>query len=221
MKPMLKKILLLAIASAAAFLSTPARGAESPGEPLSLWYSAPAHLTNWTSALPIGNGRLGAMIFGGVERERLQLNEDTLWAGGPYDPSQTNALIALPQVRRLIFEGNYSEAHRLVGTNMLSRPVRQMQYQTVGDLFLTFAKTGPVEHYYRDLNLDTAVASVSYEAGGTKFTRELFSSPVDQVIVVRLTADKPGQISFTANFSTPQKSFSKASMATRKGLKAR
>src|SRR5262249_37312024 len=122
----------------------------------------------------------------------------------PYDPTPTNARTALPEVRRLLFEGKYAEAFRLVGTNLLSRPVRQMQYETVGDLLLDFSAAGPVENYYRDLNLDTAIARVIYTAAGTKFTREIFSSPVDQVIVVRLTADRPGQISFTTRFKSPQ-----------------
>jgi alpha-L-fucosidase 2 len=167
-----------------------------------LWYRAPA--TNWTGALPVGNGRLGAMIFGGVEREHLQLNEDTLWAGGPYDPNNTNALAALPEARQLVFDGKYDDAFRLISSNMMANPVRQMPYQTVGDLFLTFPTNAPIENYRRDLDLDTAVASVSYTAHDVHFKREIFSSPVDQVIVVRLTADKPGHISFTAGMNTPQ-----------------
>jgi alpha-L-fucosidase 2 len=176
---------------------------EAPAEPLSLWYRQPA--TNWVSALPVGNGRLGAMIFGGVEREHLQLNEDTLWAGGPYDPDNTNALAALPEVRRLIFEGKYAEAQKLASQKMMAKPLKQMPYETVGDLYLSFPTNAAVEDYRRDLNLDTAVASVSYTANGVHFKREIFSSPVDQVIVVRLTADQPGQVSFTAGMDTPQK----------------
>ena len=188
-------------ALAALFIFHSGHAAES-SPPLTLWYRAPA--THWTSALPVGNGRLGAMIFGGVAREHLQLNEDTLWAGGPYDPNNTNALAALPEVRRLIFAGQYDAAAGLVASNMMAQPVRQMPYETVGDLFLTFPTNAAVENYRRDLNLDTAVASVRYTANGVHFQREIFSSPVDQVIVVRLTADKPGQISFTAGMNTPQ-----------------
>jgi alpha-L-fucosidase 2 len=206
---LLRKFNPLGIAGLLILLCTSAVATETAREPLTLWYPAPASPTNWTAALPIGNGRLGAMVFGGVEHERLQLNEGTLWAGGPYDPTHTNALIALPEVRRLIFAGNYTEAHQLVGTNMLSRPVRQMQYQTLGDLLLDFPIAGPVENYYRDLNLDTAIARVIYTAGGTRFTREIFSSPVDQVIVTRLTADRPAQISFSAKFKSPQKTMAK------------
>jgi alpha-L-fucosidase 2 len=94
--------------------------APPPSEPLSLWYRQPA--TNWVSALPVGNGRLGAMVFGGIASEKLQLNEDTLWAGGPYDPDNTNALAALPEVRRLIFDGKYAEAQKLAGEKMMGKP---------------------------------------------------------------------------------------------------
>jgi alpha-L-fucosidase 2 len=173
-----------------------------PTGSLTLWYRRPAQ--KWTEALPVGNGRLGAMVFGGVERERLQLNEDTLWAGGPYDPDNTNALAALPEVRKLIFAGQYAEAQKLAGQKMMGKPMSQMPYETLGDLFLEFPTPATVENYRRDLNLDTAVASVSYTANGVYFKREIFCSPVDQVIVVRLTADQPGQISFTARMATPQ-----------------
>jgi alpha-L-fucosidase 2 len=169
---------------------------------LALWYRQPA--TNWVEALPIGNGRLGAMVFGGVDRERLQLNEDTLWAGGPYDPVNTNALAALPKVRELIFAGRYAEAQAFAGSNLMARPLRQMPYETAGDLFLEFPGTNAVTDYRRELDLDTAIARVSFVRNGVRFTREMFASPVDQVIVVRLTADRPGQISFTAGMTTPQ-----------------
>jgi alpha-L-fucosidase 2 len=174
-----------------------------PDEPLSLWYRRPAK--EWVEALPVGNGRLGAMVFGGVTRERLQLNEDTLWAGGPYDPTNPSALAALPEARRFIFESRYVEAERLVGEKMMARPIKQMPYEPAGDLLLTLPEAGTVSGYRRDLNLDTAVARVVYTAHGVRFTRETFSSPADQVVVVRLTADRPGQISFTAGMDTPQK----------------
>ena len=110
--------------------------APPPAEPLSLWYRQPA--TNWVSALPVGNGRLGAMVFGGIAREKLQLNEDTLWAGGPYDPDNTNALAALPEVRRLIFDGKYAEAQKLASQKMMAKPLEQMPYETLGICCLNF-----------------------------------------------------------------------------------
>jgi len=174
----------------------------APSQPLSLWYRKPAQ--GWVEALPIGNGRLGAMVFGGVNQERLQLNEDTLWAGGPYDPVNPEAAAALPEARRLIFEGKFKEADRLIGAKVMAKPLRQMPYETLGDLFLTFPEVSSAANYRRDLNLDTAVATVSYAADGVKFTREVLSSPVDQVIVVRLTADRNGAVSFDVGIKSPQ-----------------
>jgi len=170
---------------------------------LVLWYSHPAN--QWVEALPVGNGRLGAMVFGGIDKERLQLNEDTLWAGGPYDPTNPNAIAALPEARRFIFAGDYNQATKLIGAKMMAKPLRQMQYQPVGDLFLDFNNTAGAANYRRQLNLDTAVTDVSFTAGDVNFSREVFSSPVDQVIVIHLTADKPGQISFAASMRTPQR----------------
>ena len=178
-------------------------GSQAPAEPLSLWYHRPANA--WTEALPIGSGRLGAMVFGRVNQERLQLNEDTLWAGGPYDPNNTNATAALPEARRLINEGKFKEADRLVNSKMIAKPRGQMPYEPVGDLLLDFPEAQAVADYRRDLNLDTAISSVSYTIDGVKYSREAFASPVDQVIVVHLTADQPGKISFTAGMRTPQK----------------
>jgi alpha-L-fucosidase 2 len=175
----------------------------APAEPLSLWYQSPAR--EWTSALPVGNGRLGAMVFGGVNQEHLQLNEGTLWAGGPYNPVNPDAQAALPAVRQLIFAGKYGEAANLITAKVMAKPIGQMPYETVGDLFLDFPAVGAVENYRRDLNLDTAVATTTFAANGVKFTREVFPSPVDQVMVVHLTADKPGQVSFAAGMTTPQR----------------
>ena len=169
--------------------------------PLELWYRQAAE--QWTEALPIGNGRLGAMIFGGVARERLQLNEDTLYAGGPYDPSSSEALAALPRVRELINAGKYLEAQNLAEEKMMARPLRMPSYQTIGDLQLTFAPSSFAEGYRRSLDLDSALASVQYRQDGITFRRECFASAVDQVIVIRLSADRPGVVNFRATFETP------------------
>ena len=196
--------------------------APAPASALSLWYRAPASdhpllpvsapresrqagTAEWVRALPVGNGRLGAMVFGGVVHERLQLNEDTLWAGRPYDPVNPEARDALPEVRRLLAERNYAEAAKLAGAKVMSKPLAQMPYQTVGDLALTFPDVDAVEDYRRDLDLATATAHVSYTSGGVAFSREVFASAPAQVIVVRLTASRPGQISFTAGMQTPQR----------------
>lgn len=190
----MKKILLPVAAALAAHASLSIGQTATDSENV-LWYDKPAQ--QWTEALAIGNGRIGAMVFGQPVNERLQLNEGTLWAGGPYNPVNPDAKAALPEVRKLIFEGKYREAGMLINEKVIARPRGQMPYQTVGDLLLNFP-AGDVEGYRRDLNLDTATASVSYASGGVKYKRELFANAPDNVIVVRLTADKPGSISFTA-----------------------
>jgi alpha-L-fucosidase 2 len=201
--------------------------APPPTSALSLWYRTPASdhallamdasresrqagTAEWVRALPVGNGRLGAMVFGGIVHERLQLNEDTLWAGRPYDPVNPDAKSALPEVRRLLAERKYAEAAKLVEAKVMSKPLAQMPYQTIGDLALTFPEVDAVEDYRRDLDLATATAHVSYTSGGVVFSREVFASAPAQVIVVRLTASRPGQITFTARLQTPQRAMIEA-----------
>jgi len=174
----------------------------SASEPLVLWYPAPAK--EWTEALPLGNGRLGAMVFGGVADERLQLNEDTLWGGRPHDPTNPDALGALPEARRLIFAGQYKEAEELIDERMMGKPLRQSCYQTLGDLRLHFPGTEGASDYRRELDLDQAIATMVYTVDGVRYTREVFSSPVDQVLVVRLGADPPGKLSFSVTLDSPQ-----------------
>ncbi|MHB1034333.1 MAG: glycoside hydrolase family 95 protein [Pirellulales bacterium] len=176
--------------------------APPPSEPLSLWYREPA--TAWTSALPVGNGKQGAMMFGGIDAEVLCVNEDTLWAGGPYTPDNPEALAALPEVRQLIWDGKYAEAQRLMSRKMMAKPLGQLPYQPVGDLLLAFPPVAHAENYRRDLDLRTATARVEFTSEGTTFTRELFASGPDNVLVLRLTASKPGQISFKLSLRTEQ-----------------
>jgi alpha-L-fucosidase 2 len=197
----LKGGIALGAAAAGALPTLAAETSATPGTDLELWYKQPAE--QWTEALPIGNGRLGAMIYGGVARERLQLNEDTLFAGGPYDPSNPDALAALPRVRQLIDEGKFAEAQALANEKMMGRPIRMPSYQTVGELILTFGASSYAQDYRRSLDLDSAIAITRFTQDGVVFTREAFASPVDQVIVVRLTAAKPGTLNFQASFETP------------------
>jgi alpha-L-fucosidase 2 len=164
-----------------------------------LWYGQPAE--KWIEALPVGNGRLGAMVFGGPGMERIQLNEQTIWTGGPYDPTRPGGPEALSQIRKLVFAGKFFEAEELFAKTMMGKPAEQMKYQPLGNLSLEFPGHASAADYRRQLDLDTAIAGVSYRLGGVGFRREVFSSPVDQVIVVRLTADKPGSISFAAKIA--------------------
>jgi len=181
-----------------------ARAQDRPG-PLTLWYDQPAE--KWTEALPIGNGRLGAMIFSGPSEEHLQLNEDTIWAGGPYDPNNPGALAAIPQARKLIFEGKYREATSLLNREAMAKPLGQLPYQPLGDLFIKFEKIGQTSDYRRSLDIDSAIQKTQFTSGDVTYTREIFASAPDDVIVVRLTADKPGSITFTASFQTPQRAY--------------
>ena len=176
-----------------------------------LWYSRPAE--KWTEAMPIGNGRLGAMVFGGIENERLQFNEDTLWTGKPHDYSHPGAADYLPVVRRLLFEGKQREAEALAMKQMMSVPLRQHAYQPFGDLHLHLPNAYKSSDYRRELDLDTAVARVTYTVDGVKFTREAFSSAVDQVIVVRITADRDNRVNFTTKMSSPQPDTSTVAVA--------
>jgi alpha-L-fucosidase 2 len=163
---------------------------------LKLWYERPA--AKWTEALPVGNGRLGAMVFGKTDEERIQFNEETYWSGGPYSQTVKGGYEALPQIQKLVFEGDYIKAHRLFGRHLMGYPVEQQKYQSLGNLILKFGAKGEILDYRLELDLDTAVVTISYVQDGVRYVREVFSSPVDQVIVVRLTADRPGSIDFTA-----------------------
>jgi alpha-L-fucosidase 2 len=172
--------------------------APPPNQPLTLWYRQPAR--RWVEASVIGNGRLGGMVWGGVAQERIDLNEDTLWSGEPYDNLNTNGLKALPVIRALLLAGKNSEAQAMVEQKMNAQ--YNQCYQPLGDLQITFPLTGEVKNYRRELDLETAIARTTFEHGGAKFTREVFASNPGQAIIVRLTSDKPGKISFTATLNS-------------------
>ena len=166
-----------------------------------LWYRQPA--TQWTEALPVGNGQLGAMVFGGVESERIQLNEGTVWAGEKRDRNNPAGANAIPEVRRLLFAGKPKEAEAIAERDIISIPKRLPPYQTLGDLTLHFT-AADAKDYQRRLDLDTAIIRITYRSAGATFTREIFSSAPAQMIVVRLTCDRPGRISFRAALSREQ-----------------
>lgn len=175
---------------------------------LTLRYDRPAN--RWTEALPLGNGRIGAMIFGGIQEERLALNEGTIWAGGPHTYDNPEARAALPEIRSLIFAGKYKEAQDLVQRKFMSQPLGQAPYQTLGDLFLKMDHAEPATTYHRELDLDTATARTLYTVGNVRFTREAFASHPDDVVVLRLTASQKGKISFSLRLASAQKTTSSA-----------
>ncbi|ADU14163.1 glycoside hydrolase family 95 protein [Asticcacaulis excentricus] len=176
---------------------------EQPSPDLSLWYERPAD--EWVKALPVGNGRLGGMVFGGVAFERIQLNEDTFFAGSPYTPTNPRSRDGLPQVQSLIFEGKYAEAERLANETLISQPAKQMAYQPVGDLILLFPGLDNTSKYVRRLDLSEGVAVTEFNAGSNRHRREVFVSAVDQVMVVRLSSEKGKAITVDLSLSTPQK----------------
>lgn len=172
------------------------------GQDLKLWYSQPAQ--NWSEALPIGNSLLGAMVYGGTEREELQLNEETFWAGSPYDNNNTNAVHVLPVVRKLIFEGRNQEAQRLIDANFLTRQ-HGMSYLTLGSVYLDFPGHKDATDFYRDLNLEDATTTTRYQVGDVTYTRTTFASFTDNVIIIHVKANKPHSLNFKVAYNCPLK----------------
>lgn len=167
-----------------------------------LWYDAPAKY--WEEALPLGNGRLGAMVYGDPVNEEIQLNEETVSAGSPYKNYNSEAKEALPAIRKLIFDGNYAEAQIMAGEKILSKNGFGMPYQTVGSLRLHFQGQENYTDYRRELDIDKALATTTYRVDNVEYKREVFTSFTDQLVVVRLTASKPGMLTFNTALTCPQ-----------------
>jgi len=216
----MKKLLLcglIALISARAFAAGPSQkitkladavheemaaltgNAEPPATPLTLWYRQPAR--TWNEALPVGNGKLGAMIFGGVAREQLQLNEDSVWEGYQRDADNTNALAALPEIRQLLFADKDGEATALIGEKMMGVPPGIRSYQPLGDLWIDSPGITNAQNYRRDLDLNDGIASVRYQIGGDIFTREVFASYPDNVIIVEITCNHRHKINLQLSMS--------------------
>ena len=170
-------------------------------EPLTLWYRQPAQ--QWVEALPVGNGRIGAMIFGGTTNERIQFNEHTLWTGEPRDYSHPGASNHLAAIRQLLFDGKQKEAEQLAMKEFMSVPLRQMGYQPFADLLLEFPGHDNARLYRRELDLNEAVARTSYKIGKVQHERETFANAQDNVLVTRIRSDLPGQLTFHVTFDSP------------------
>ncbi|MDW8849430.1 glycoside hydrolase family 95 protein [Flavobacterium sp. MMLR14_040] len=168
---------------------------------LKLWYDKPAAI--WNEALPLGNGRLGAMVFGDPAVERLQLNEETIWAGSPNSNAHNKSIKALPIVRQLIFDGKFDEAQELATQDIMSQTNDGMPYQTFGSVYISFPGHQKYTNYYRDLDIANATAKVKYTVNGVEFTREILTAFSDQVIAVKLSANKPGQITCNVFMNSP------------------
>jgi alpha-L-fucosidase 2 len=173
-----------------------------PNNQLKLWYDKPAK--EWVEALPLGNGRIAAMVFGNPYRERLQINEGTFWAGGPSSNENPLALENVPQIQQLIFEGKYKEASDLAQKSMIAPNKRYCAfYQTLGSIYLSFPGHENYSEFYRDLNLENAIATTTYKLDGVNYRREVFTSLTDNVLVVKLKADKPGKLTFAVSMDSP------------------
>ncbi|WP_221032405.1 glycoside hydrolase family 95 protein [Actomonas aquatica] len=198
-KPLLWLGALLAVGSVSGV------AAEMSAAETVLWYEQPA--AKWEEALPVGSGRLGAMVFGGVAEERIQFNEDTLWAGKPHNYVRAGSADVVPEVRRLLREGEIEAAGKAVRAGMLSDPVRQKPYQPFGDLRLTMpiGEDAAVSGYRRELDLDGAVATTRFAVGGVSYVREVIASYPDRCLVVRLTADHPGAIAVAVGLDSPHR----------------
>jgi alpha-L-fucosidase 2 len=186
---------------------------------LRLWYPKPAE--EWTEALSVGGGRLGGMVFGGIPREHIQFNEDSLWTGQPHDYSNPGAYPFLKEIRRLLFDGKQREAENLALQKFMSIPLRQERYQPFGDVWIEFEGNGEIRDYERDLDIDSAVATVRYRQAGVSYSRSVFSSFPDQVLVVRLTADKPAALNFVISMTSPHEQAQTSAQADTVVLKGR
>ncbi|MET0466633.1 MAG: glycoside hydrolase family 95 protein [Chitinophagaceae bacterium] len=170
---------------------------------LKLWYKQPAGKV-WENALPVGNGRIGAMVYGNVEKEIIQLNEHTVWSGSPNCNDNPMALDSLSTIRQLIFDGKHKDAERVANRAIITKKSHGQMFQPVGSLLLSFNNHNNYIDYYRELDLERAVTKTTYTVDGVKYTREVFASFPDRVLVTRLTASKPNSLSFIASMSTPQ-----------------
>ncbi len=177
-----------------------------------LWYRQPAQ--QWLQALPLGNGMIGVMVFGGVPEERISLNESSFWSGRPHDYDDTNAFRYFPQIRDLVFADKFQEAEKIVNDHFYGNPKAQEAYQPIGDLILSFSETN-YTNYRRELDMETGVATVSYRQGDAVITRETFVSWPDKILVTRISSDKPGNVNFGARFKG---SYLEASVAEKNSL---
>ena len=175
-------------------------GNKADNEELKLWYSQPAKA--WTEALPVGNSHQGGMVFGGTGHEEIQLNDETFWAGGPHTNIPEKANAALPKVRKLIFDGKFAEAQDVVNQNFFTGQ-NGMGYLTLGSLFIDMPDIQDVSNYYRDLNISNATATTRFTANETTYTREVFASLTDNVIVVRIESDKKCGLDFDISHNCP------------------
>ena len=193
---------LISVQAATAWAAEPApKASANPHQAMVLLYRRPAE--KWLEAMPMGNGLMGAMVFGGVQRERIALNESSFWSGRPHDYDNPEALQYFPRIRELVVAGKFQEAEKMADEHFYGLPAAQQAFQPLGDLLLSFDGVENVVEYRRELDMETGVARITYRAGDAVFTREVFVSYPDRVMVMRITSDKPGRVSVQAQFQSP------------------
>ncbi|CAH0293504.1 hypothetical protein SRABI27_04142 [Pedobacter sp. Bi27] len=202
------KIILLLFTGTLAFAQVPVKSK------LKLWYEEPAGAV-WENALPVGNGFLGAMIYGNVAKEVIKLNEHSLWSGSPYQNDVPETLSHLPEIRALIFQGKHKEAENLANKIMFGKKSSGQIFQPAGNLQLVFPGHEKYQNYYRELDIENALSKTSYNIGDVTYTRTAFATHGNRVVVMKLTANKASSISFTANYATPHKKVSISTSAVK------
>jgi alpha-L-fucosidase 2 len=182
--------------------SAPSRETPEPkSSGMALWYRQPAE--KWQEALPLGNGYMGAMVFGGIQQERIALNESSFWSGRPHDYNDTNAIHYFPQIRDLVFAGKFQEAEKMADDHFWGIPKAQQAYAPIGDLMLKFDVADNARDYRRELDMETGIAKTSYKIGDAILTREIFLSYPERVMVLRISGDQPGRVSVEAQLKSP------------------
>jgi alpha-L-fucosidase 2 len=192
-------LILTPIVGVLCILSGIASGQSDPTQVLQ--YDRPAE--QWTEALPVGNGRLGCMVFGGVDEARYQFNEDSLWSGKPHDYAHPGASEHLNEIRSLLFAGKRHEAEQLAQRVFMSVPLHQCAYQPFGDVVIDFHNRERATDYRRSLDLRTGTATTEYKVGDTTYTRQTIASYPDQVVAIHLKSSRPGQLTFDARLTSP------------------
>ncbi|RYZ31617.1 MAG: glycoside hydrolase family 95 protein, partial [Sphingobacteriales bacterium] len=188
------------------------------GQSLKLWYRQPAGDT-WENALPVGNGRLGAMVYGNVGTETIQLNEHTVWSGGPSRNDNPLSLDSLAVIRQLIFAGRQKDAEQIANRVIISKTSSGQKFEPVGSLHLAFTQHDVYDDYRRELDLERAVATTTYSVRGIRYTRQVVASLPGRVVIMRITASKSGSISFNASLTTPQRKATISTVPLRGGSK--
>ena len=174
------------------------------GRELKLWYDEPASV--WVEALPVGNGRMGAMIFGSPSREHLQLNEETIWSGGPWTGGHRDVSVAIDSIRTLVFNGQYRKAQELADREVYHKSSHGMAYQPLGDLYIDFPGHEDFSDYDRELDISRAISTTSYSVGNVRYVRETFASLADDAIIMHISASGKKNLDFTVSMTSPQRS---------------